>query len=374
MVAERWQRVGLAAVVVIGWALSLAQPASGQQKGQTKSANADRDRAGKAGLLPSELNTIEVVGAWADRVVNVSSVRVTRDFFFDIREIPSGTGTGFLWDSVGHIVTNFHVVDKANRLLVTMKDGTTLAAKRVGGEPRKDIAVLKVNLPKNMKVEAIRLANSTLIRVGQKAIAIGSPFGLDQTVTQGIVSAMGRTVPGYGNVTIRDMIQTDASINPGNSGGPLLDSRGQLVGMNTAIFSQSGASAGIGFAVPSNTIERIVGQIIRFGRVRQPGLGITTFNDAVAERLGIEGVIIQNVAPGGPAEKAGLRGTERTRAGELILGDVIVRIAKERITSFDDLYNVLDKRRIGEIVEVTIRRGQKLKRARLRLVDLEKIR
>ena len=191
---------------------------------------------------------------------------------------------------------------------ISFKDGTAVEATLVGKERNKDIAVLKLaTLPKTPG-EPFGLADSSKLQVGQKTIAIGSPFGLDQTVTTGIVSATGRAIPGIGGVSIRDMIQTDASINPGNSGGPLLDSRGYLIGMNTMIYSQSGTSAGVGFAVPSNTIERIVRQLIRYGRVRQPGIGVSAFPDEVTSRIGVEGVIIMEVLPGGPAGSSWTQG------------------------------------------------------------------
>jgi S1-C subfamily serine protease len=357
---------------VLSW-LIVAAVAVAQAKKETASKETTR-AAEQTAFLANEQNTIDVVERWATRVVNVGNVQVQRDFFFDASEVPAGVGTGFIWDNLGHVVTNFHVVDGAAKLQVTLRNGKIVPGQLVGAEPRKDIAVVKVALPKDFNLGPIALANSSELRVGQKAIAIGSPFGLDHSVTEGIVSALGRAMPGYANVTIRDMVQTDAPINPGNSGGPLLDSRGSLMGMNTAIFSKSGSSAGIGFAVPSNTIARIVNQIIKFGRVRQPGLGISTLSDGVAARLGIEGVIIMDVVDGGPADKAGMRGTARTANGELILGDVITKIGDTRIRSFDDLYNTLDEQKIGDIVEVTFRRGGKAQRAKMQLIDLERVR
>lgn len=337
---------------------------------------ADAVAAPPAYLLPDELNTVEVFQNVSPMVVHVNTLRVERQMFsFDMAEVPVGTGTGFLWDAEGHIVTNFHVIQGVSKVVVAFKDGQTAAAKVVGVEPRKDIAVLRVVLPAGMR-EAARLnvANSTDLLVGQKTIAIGCPFGLDQTLTHGVVSALGRSIQGIGGVAIRDMIQTDASINPGNSGGPLLDSRGYLIGMNTMIFSQSGGSAGIGFAVPSNTIKRIVSEIVKYGRVKQPGMGISAFDESVTARVGVEGVLIRDVANDGPAERAGLRGTMRTRGGQIVLGDVIVAVDGKPIKNYDDLYNTLDGYKIGDAVELTFVRNRTKKQATVKLIDFSDVR
>jgi S1-C subfamily serine protease len=273
-------------------------------------------------------------------------------------EVPAGSGSGFVWDQNGHIVTNFHVVDGARALTVRLEGEKSFEAKVVGAEPRKDIAVLKINAPK-AELVPIRVAPAkAALEVGQKAIAIGNPFGLDHTLTTGIISALGRQVDGAGGVTIRDMIQTDAAINPGNSGGPLLDSSGQLIGMNTMIFSKSGTSAGIGFAVPSATIARIVPQIIKSGKVEQVGLGIQLDPaQRLERRSGIRGVIVTGVIPGGSAEKAGLRGLTETDQG-LVLGDVITGIDGTRIDDYDALYNTLDGKKAGEKVKVEVLRNK----------------
>ena len=323
-------------------------------------------------LLESEKNTINVIEEVAPSVVHVSNMQYMRVgfFSFDVSEVPAGTGTGFVWDEMGHVVTNFHVVQGSDHLLVSFKNGKTVPAALVGVEPRKDIAVLAVKIEPGMRLKGIPLANSSALIVGQKAIAIGSPFGLDQSVTQGIVSALGRSIPGIGGVTIRDMIQTDASINPGNSGGPLLDSRGFLVAMNTMIFSQSGGSAGIGFGVPANTIKRVVDQIIKYGKVKQPGLGIVSFDGSIARRLGVEGVVVKDVLEGGGAAKALMHPTVRSGRGEIILGDIITGIDGQPVRNFDDLYNVLGDKTIGSKVEVTLlREGQPMKMT-VELIDV----
>ena len=305
-----------------------------------------------------ERNTVDVFRAASSAVVYVTQSKVYRDFFMRPMEVPSGTGTGFLWGSDGHVVTNYHVVAAGRstpKIEVTLMDQKTYPALIVGVEPRKDIAVLKIEVPG--KVTPIRLPPADYrLEVGQKAIAIGNPFGLDHTLTVGVVSALGREVMGIGGVTIRDMIQTDAAINPGNSGGPLLNSAGQIIGMNTMIYSQSGASAGIGFAVPYATVARVVPQIIRTGKAEQLGIGVSVLDDSIARRVGVQGVIIKEALPGGPAQKAGLRGLQRTDGGTAV-GDVVVAIDGKPVLNYDDFYNLMDQAVAGEAVRVTVLRG-----------------
>ena len=307
--------------------------------------------------IEDERNTISVFRNAAQSTVFVTQMRVVEDYFAGtLQEVPAGSGSGFVWDDQGTIVTNFHVVDGARSVSVTFHDQQTFEAKVIGLEPRKDIAVLKVEAPAKLLVP-IRVARGGQLEVGQKAIAIGNPFGLDHTLTTGVISAIGRQVQGAGGVSIRDMIQTDAAINPGNSGGPLLDSAGQLIGMNTMIYSKSGASAGIGFAVPVNTIGRIVPQIVKTGRAEQVGIGVGV--DPVQKlerRLGLEGVIVLQVPQGGAAAAAGLRGLTRTRRG-LALGDVIVGVDGTRVVHFDDLYTALDSHKPEDTVKLTVMRG-----------------
>ena len=316
---------------------------------------------------PDETNTMAVFDAVAPAVVNVSQSRIVRSWSMRATEMPSGSGTGFVWDALGHIVTNFHVINKASRVTVTLRDGKEYAATLVGAEPKKDIAVLKIKAPPGTLTPVHLPAPAERVRVGQKALAIGNPFGLDQTLTVGVVSALGREVDGIGGVTIRDMIQTDAAINPGNSGGPLLDSQGRLMGMNTLIFSRSGSSAGIGFAVPASTIRRVVPQILRTGRADQVGIGIEILEDSLARRMGAPGVVIRRVIKGGPAARAGLQGLQRTASG-LALGDIITAVDGEPVKDFDDLYNALDKHRAGEEASVTVIRGERKHTFRVGLV------
>jgi len=324
--------------------------------------------------LESEQNTIDVFQSAAPATVFVTQKRLVRDWSMRAMEVPAGSGTGYVWDQQGHIVTNYHVVDPDGRgqttYSVTLYNQKSYEATFVGGEPNKDIAVLKIPAPAAELTPIRVLPANRKLEVGQKTIAIGNPFGLDHTLTTGVVSAIGREVNGYGGVTIRDMIQTDASINPGNSGGPLLDSAGALIGMNTMIFSKSGSSAGIGFAVPVSTIRRIVPQIIEFGRAKRAGLGIQMLPDRFAARSGVQGVIVADVIEGSPAAEAGLRGLQRNALGQLIVGDVIVGINDHEVKDYDDLYNALDRYRIGDEVTVKIRREGKVVGIMMKLTDV----
>ena len=307
-----------------------------------------------------ERNTMGVFQAAAPGTVFVRQSQIVVDrFSMRTAEVPAGAGTGFIWDTEGHIVTNCHVVlpnctlrGRPPKLEVTLFDQTSYAAELRGFDPFKDIAVLEIDAPAETLTPVRRPPKGYTLAVGQKTVAIGNPFGLDHTLTTGVVSALGREVKGVGGVTIRDVIQTDAAINPGNSGGPLLDSSGQLIGMNTMIYSSSGSSAGIGFAVPVATIARIVPQIIRTGQPERVGLGIAFVSDDRTRRLSITGVIVDRVSES--ARRAGLRGVESS--GQTIAFDVIVGIDDKKVTNFDDLYSALDGRNEGEIVRVMVRR------------------
>jgi S1-C subfamily serine protease len=324
-----------------------------------------------AALIPDEENTIQVFKAAAASVVFVTNIIVRQDIFMDDFAIPQGSGSGFIWDREGHIVTNFHVVAGGNEFLVTLQDHTELKAELVGSEPRKDIAVLRVKAPPD-KLKPLPLGDSGRLQVGQKTLAIGNPFGLDNTLTAGIVSALGRQVRSVGGVTIRDMIQTDAAINPGNSGGPLLDSGGNAIGMNMMIFSPSGASAGIGFAVPVNTIKKIVPQLIKYRQAAQPGIGITVLRDDLKYRLlgDVAGVVVHEVEAGLPAARAGVRGIRRDFTGQLAIGDVIVGIDGQPVKDYDDLYNALDRHKVGDAVAFVFLRNGKKRTATIELVNV----
>ena len=310
-------------------------------------------------LLEDEKNTIAVFEAAAESIVFVTQRRAVFDYFGrKSSEQPAGSGSGFLWDSSGYVVTNFHVVQGAESLAVTLNNQMVVDARIVGVEPRRDIAVLKlVSPPENLKAIALPEKLKQLL-VGQKTIAIGNPFGLDHTLTTGVISALGREVMGVGGVTIPDMIQTDAAINPGNSGGPLLDSRGRLIGMNTMIFSKSGSSAGIGFAVPVQTIMRIVPQIIRTGHAEQVGLGVSIDPQRILERrLGLaKGLAILGLVPGGGAALASLKSFGKAPNG-LALGDIILSIDGKEVNSYDDLYNSVEGHPAGSQVKVRILRA-----------------
>jgi S1-C subfamily serine protease len=324
-----------------------------------------------AALLPEEENTIRVFKESSPSVVFITNIAVGQNAYLDEFAIPQGQGSGFVWDHKGHIVTNFHVVQGGDAFLVTLRDQTQLEAKVIGVEPRKDIAVLKVTKGLD-KLKPIKVGDIEKLQVGQAALAIGNPFGLDHTLTHGVISALGREVQGIGGVTIRDMIQTDAAINPGNSGGPLLDSSGQLIGMNTQIYSRSGGSSGIGFAVPVHYIKRIASQIIAYGKVIQPGIGITILTAGQKYYLlgDTEGVVINQVTPGGPAAKGGLRGLRRLPSGRVVLGDVIVGVDQHPVKDYDDLYNALDRYKVGDEVTVKVLRDGKKVSAKVALVNV----
>jgi len=321
-------------------------------------------------LLPDERNTISVFQEVAPSVVFITSKAVRQGFFFtDAYEVPAGSGSGFVWDNQGHIVTNFHVIESASALTVTLSDHSSFEAEVIGAESSKDIAVLRIKAPSS-KLKPVRIGSSTSLQVGQKVVAIGNPFGLDQTLTTGVVSALGREIKASDGRTIQDVIQTDAAINPGNSGGPLLDSRGQLIGINTAIISPSGSSAGIGFAVPVNTVNRIVPELIKYGRISRPGLGIQVVSDAAARRAGITGVIIGDVQRGSAAAKAGLRGLQRNRFGEAYVGDVIIGINDKPVRNFGELGDALEQYKVGEVVTVKILRDDEQKSVRVQLQQI----
>jgi S1-C subfamily serine protease len=285
--------------------------------------------------------------------VHITSLETHRDrMTLDVTEIPQGTGSGFVWDQDGHIVTNFHVVQNGDRASVTLNDNTTYPATIVGTAPDKDIAVLHIDAPPQ-KLLPLPIGPSATLKVGQTVLAIGNPFGLDQTLTTGVVSGLGREIKSVTQRSIFDVIQTDASINPGNSGGPLLDSSGRLIGINTAIYSPSGANAGIGFAVPVDTVNAIVPQLLKYGKLSRPGLGINILSDQIAAQQGIEGVVILGVQAGGAAEKAGITGVKPESAGTR-LGDVIVKVDTTDVHRTSDLFRALDAHKVGDQIDVMV--------------------
>ncbi len=321
----------------------------------------------RGSLTDEESTNIRIFEEVSPSVVYITSVAVRSDYFgLNVLEVPEGTGSGFLWDAAGHVVTNFHVIRNADAVRVTLQDGSAWKASFVGAEPDKDLAVLRITAPA-ARLRPIPIGTSKELKVGQKVFAIGNPFGLDQTLTTGIVSALGRSIAALTGRTIQDVIQTDAAINPGNSGGPLLDSAGRLIGVNTAIYSPSGSSAGIGFAVPVDTVNRVVPELIREGRVTRPRMGIVLWPDNVARRAGIEGVIIRAVEEGSPAAAAGLRGTWRTSDGDLVLGDIIQKVDGKAVRSYDDFLNAMERHRAGDTVEVTFLRDEEIRTTRVTL-------
>jgi S1-C subfamily serine protease len=321
-------------------------------------------------LAQDEQATIEVFEATRDAVVFITTLQRVREspFSLNIFEQPKGTGTGFLWDARGHVVTNFHVVAEGDTFRVALSDNETYEAKLIGVEPSKDLAVLKIDPP---EVVPLAIGTSGDLHVGQKVYAIGNPFGLDHSLTSGIVSALGREIKAVNGRTIHDVIQTDAAINPGNSGGPLLDSAGRLIGVNTAIYSPSGASSGIGFAVPVDTVRRVVPQLIEFGKVVRPGLGVMLVPDATGSRLKLPGPMVSRVIPGGPADRAGLRGLEQRALGGVSLGDVILAVDGTRVRTADELLAELERRKVGETVRLRIARGRETFEVEVDLVSVE---
>lgn len=314
-------------------------------------------------LKPHEQNTISIFEKVAPMVVNIHKINHVVNPNLEFVPVETGSGSGFVWDEQ-HIVTNYHVVQGASEVVVTFKNGKAVRAKLLGSYPRKDIAVLTLDNTKHF--EAMHLpshfpiADSSKLRVGQDVIAIGNPFGLDHTLTRGIISALNRQIPNGHGAYLSDLIQTDASINPGNSGGPLLNSQGQLIGMNTAIYSTSGSSAGIGFAILSNDIQRVVNALIEDGKVKQPGIGVLIYNDAVAEQLSVHGVLINKVLADTPADKAGLRGTIRDRQGNILLGDVITEIDDQHVKTTADLMRYIDAVPVGHSMTLAfVRQGKK---------------
>ncbi|MDH3600828.1 MAG: trypsin-like peptidase domain-containing protein [Candidatus Tectomicrobia bacterium] len=313
-------------------------------------------------LAADEQATISLFRLTSPSVVYITTVELRRDIFnLNLFEIPQGSGSGFIWDEDGRIITNYHVIQDASSAKITLADQSVWDAELVGLDPSKDLAVLAIKAPRH-QLKPLAVGTSHDLQVGQNVFAIGNPFGLDQTLTTGIISALGREINAVNGRTITDVIQTDAAINPGNSGGPLLDSAGRLIGVNTAIYSPSGSSAGIGFAVPVDTVNRVVPQLIRYGRVISPHLGIRTADDATAQRLNLPGVLIMQNEPGSAAETAGLRDTRWDAQGRLILGDIIVGLASTPVRTVDELRNALETHQVGDTVQIDIIRDKQRKR------------
>ena len=328
---------------------------------------AARPVAPRADLTAAEQSVTELFEEASPSVAYITSLALRRDFFrLNVLEIPRGTGSGFVWDHRGNIVTNFHVIRGADRAEVTLADGSTWPASLVGYAEEKDLAVLHIEVPRS-QLHPVRLGTSSDLRVGQTVLAIGNPFGYDQTLTTGIVSALGREIESPDGVPIRHVIQTDAAINPGNSGGPLLDSDGRLIGVNTAIVSPSGGYAGVGFAIPVDTVAWVVPQLIAHGKVLRPTLGIELAADHIVRRSGIEGAVVIGVVDGSGADKAGIRPAYRDRLGRATVGDVIVEIDGKPVRTNGELGLILEGYQEGDTVTVTVDREGHEKKLRLKL-------
>jgi len=332
---------------------------------------AEAEAATDAELGAEERANIALFDRLSPSVVYVTNLAERRvGFSMDVATIPQGSGSGFVWDKKGTIVTNFHVVKDAQNVQVTLSDGSVWAAKPVGFEPDKDLAVISIDAPAD-KLTPIPVGRSGDLRVGQKVLAIGNPFGFDHTLTTGVISGLDREIQAMTGRPIQGVIQTDAAINPGNSGGPLLDSRGRLIGINTAIYSPSGAYAGIGFAVPVDTVGRLIPEILKDGKATKPGLGVQIASSAVTRRLQIEGVLILRVVPGGPADQIGLRPTARARDGSVVLGDILVGLNDKPLKDADDLYRALDPLKVGDKVTLEVLRDGKTEKVETRLERLD---
>lgn len=340
-------------------ALPDVSPAEVEALAPRKFAPAERDRL--ADLQAGERNLVGLFQRATNSVVYVTTYSSDSRGRLSMNqaEMPSGTGSGFVWDDKGHIVTNFHVVRSAAGAKIALANKKTYDAELVGYDADKDIAVLKINAPP-AELTPIPIGSSSALLVGQSAYAIGNPFGLDHTLTTGVVSGLGREMRSPTGRPITNCIQTDASINPGNSGGPLLDSRARLIGMNTSIYSSSGSSAGVGFAIPVDTLSAIVNELIVSGKVVRGVIGISYLESSQARSLGIDtGVLVLDVPAGSPADKAGMRGTSRSAFGGIELGDVIVAIDGEPIKNEADLFKVLDDKKVGTVVKITVNRDGK---------------
>jgi len=305
-------------------------------------------------LAEDEKATIALFKQDSKAVVHITTSEIGRDYFtLSEMEMELGSGSGFVWDENGHVVTNFHVIENADRFKVTLADQSTWDGVEIGRAPDRDVAVLRINAPPG-RLQPLLIGTSKDLEVGQKVFAIGNPFGLDHTLTTGIISGLGRQIKSRTGRVIDGVIQTDAAINPGNSGGPLLDSHGRLIGMNTAIYSPSGASAGIGFAIPVDTLQRVVPDVLKHGRVLRPSLEAQFFPDSLLKRMGIKGVLVARVKRDGAAAKAGLRETRRNPGDDPQWGDLIVAVDGKPIETVEELLSALEKHAVGEQVKLTI--------------------
>ncbi len=340
--------------------------------GATKRGESPRAVVPRGGLDGEEQRTIALFESAAPSVVYITTVAVERNFFtMNVFEVPQGAGSGFIWDSRGYIVTNFHVIKDAQSARVTLSNQQTYPAQLVGIEPDKDLAVLKISAP-DVSLQPIQVGSSKDLRVGQRVFAIGNPFGFDHTLTTGIIGGLGREInSAVTDRPIQGVIQTDAAINPGNSGGPLLDSAGRLIGINTAIVSTSGSYAGLGFAVPVDTVNRVVPQLIKFGRVKKSALGIRLLETHGMHARGIHGVIVAEVIKGSPADKAGIAPLSRLPDGSIQLGDVITGADGSPVADGNDLFRILDDKNPGEKLALELTNGGEVRTVTVKLGVLQ---
>ena len=355
--APTWVLMALVVGVVLWW-LAPWEGGTGQRSGPPAEP---RPVVARGSLAEDEQNNIAVFRAVSPSAVNITTLATARDFFsLNVMQVPQGTGTGIVWDDRGHVVTNFHVIQGGTGARVTLSDQSVWKAQLVGAFPDRDLAVLRIDAPKD-KLKPINVGTSRDLVVGQKAYAIGNPFGLDQTLTTGIISALNREIESVTRRPIRGVIQTDAAINPGNSGGPLLDSAGRLIGVNTAIFSPSGASAGIGFAIPVDEVNRVVPALIRDGKFVRPTLGVQVAPLEFQTRLGVsKGVAVVGVLPRSGAAAAGIQPFQRDAGGELVVGDVIMAIDGKAVATLDEILDVLERHQPGDTVKLSlVRPGNK---------------
>ena len=355
-------------------AVIAAAPAWAQAPVKPRAGGAAEPRAitPRGPLGADELNNISVFRGGSPSTVHITTIEEQRDLFtLNVERVPSGTGSGFIWDDKGHIVTNFHVIQGASGARVTLADQSEWPAELTGYYPDRDLAVLKIDAPRE-KLKAIAIGTSRDLQVGQKVYAIGNPFGLDQTLTTGIISALNREIDSVNDRKIRGVIQTDAAINPGNSGGPLLDSAGRLIGVNTAIYSPSGASAGVGFAIPVDEVNRVVPRLIRDGRFARPSLGIRTGPPEFQQALRLpKGVPVLGVVKGSPAASAGIQPFRRNRGGDIVMGDIITTIDRKSVGTFDELLDALEWHQAGDVVSIGFIRSGKNTEVRVKLTTTE---
>jgi 2-alkenal reductase len=356
--SRRWAVLAASAAVIVGAAVAIGV-AQSQKRAEPRAVTA------RGPLAEDERRLVALFEAAAPSVAYITTEVVRARGFFTA-EVAQGAGSGFVWDPVGHVVTNNHVVEGARRVFVQLDAGDPIEADAVGFAPEYDLAVVKLKrVPKDLR--PIPIGSSGDLKIGQSVAAIGNPFGLQRTLTRGIVSALDRQLPTTGYREVVGVIQTDAAINPGNSGGPLLDSAGRLIGVNTAIRSASGSSAGVGFAIPVDLVNRIVPALIALGRAPLPGIGISPVPPELVERAGLSGVVIRAVGSGTPAAQAGLLAIDE-RSGSL--GDVIVAVDGRRIESLSHFVAELDRVGIDNMAELTVVRDGKQRRVRVRVIDL----